>query len=333
MQTVLSRLRFRHVHIGAESGGPAVHRPLRFGGGVATNGASGLVLMRGSVTITYMDESARQRWVWPPEPQPYYRWGRAAGWTALGSTLLCGILVLAQGFLAPPTPIADSARPVKGPVGTPVVVRLGGSQILYPGLDRDCRWRTLTAAAVTNTEVRLTATYAELPLADCVRFRSAPGFLNRQLNLSPVPINLTTIVDAITGAPVPYLDSSTALGPSGALAGWVSTSSDLRPEASDFGGPGAATLAEVFHGTGESGGPSTDDQLWIIQTRGGWHPPASLVTTPVTVRGRPGRAAPGIIVWSERGMTVAVRWDSMPRPAPGPAVLEAIAANLITGVA
>jgi hypothetical protein len=71
--------------------------------------------------------------------------------------------------------------------------------------------------------------------------------------------------------------------------------------------------------------------LWVVQTTGAWTPPATLARTPVTVRGHPGEAAPGIVVWAERGYVLAIRYDTAPWLVPSTDQLLALAATLIPG--
>jgi hypothetical protein len=57
--------------------------------------------------------------------------------------------------------------------------------------------------------------------------------------------------------------------------------------------------------------------LRIVQvTGGGWNPPSGTVTVPVTVRGHPGQAAAGIVVWTESQETVAVIGGYVPASPP-----------------
>jgi hypothetical protein len=147
------------------------------------------------------------------------------------------------------------------------------------------------------------------------------------------PLGSRSIVDGLTGRRIPAFEESRALRPAATPDGWTNESqSPYGTEVttvSEFGGPDAATLGEVFFdGSWADRGPQ---QLWIVQTTGTWHPPATVVTTPVTVRGHPGRAAPGIIVWPENGLTMAVRWDTDPYRIPRTDQLVAIAATLVPG--
>ncbi len=50
-----------------------------------------------------------------------------------------------------------------------------------------------------------------------------------------------------------------------------------------------------------------DQALWISQVPGGrWKPPDGVTPQPISVRGYPGYAIPGEIVWTERGQLVTV---------------------------
>ena len=123
------------------------------------------------------------------------------------------------------------------------------------------------------------------------------------------PLGDRTLADAVTGQPVAYLAENDLMRPVPPLPGWdVSTPmADVTTRMAYFGGPGAAVAVENFSAVDADGRYGQPGSLAIVQvTHGGWHPPPSTRTSPVTVRGHPGLAAPGIIVWTESGRTIAV---------------------------
>jgi hypothetical protein len=152
------------------------------------------------------------------------------------------------------------------------------------------------------------------------------------------PLGDRRLVDAVTGRTIPCFDQRRALLlPE--VAGWSTwpAPDDFTTNAPYFGGPGAAVLAERLFGVDSRTQSRNGMSLMIVQVAGGgWHPPDGTVTTRVLVRGRAGRAAPGIIVWSEGGHTIAVIGEGQGpaggrqgRPPLPLASLEAIASVLI----
>jgi hypothetical protein len=178
----------------------------------------------------------------------------------------------------------------------------------------------------------LSAYLSAFDLADCDGQAHLPIPFPAEAYLNS-PVGGREIVDALTGLPVPWFDERDAMRIP-PLKEWTGSGSvgDIATFAADFGGAHAATFAMTYRGTGEDATPSPHDRLWIINSKGGaWTPPASTAVTPVTVRGRPGRAAAGIVVWEEGGLTLAVRWDTENRPRPTTEQLVAIAATLMPG--
>jgi hypothetical protein len=147
-------------------------------------------------------------------------------------------------------------------------------------------------------------------------------------------------VDAVTGRAIPCFDQRGALLLPPGAAGWGTSAyepSDYSTDVPYFGGPGAAILADTRLGLYPRTNQASGALLLIVQVAaGGWHPPDGTVTTRVLVRGRPGLAAPGIIVWSEGGHTIAVIGQGPVSASPGAqsrpplplASLEAIASDL-----
>jgi hypothetical protein len=272
----------------------------------------------------------------PEEPQPAgravpgpFRYGCAfAVSLVLGLFLCCG-LTLVQCLAPSPS---GGVRATPGPFTGSVVLSLDGKTLLYANLDAACRHRRIEVAE-SDTKVVLTAEYDTLGLGDCVRnwvYPPEDGF-----TLSAA-VARRSIVDGVTATPVPYFDQRTALRPGAPIPGWPTPSDQpygrVLPAAADFGGPGAAVLAEVFQRPDPANRTPAGQRLWIIQvTGGGWSPPAGTATTAVTVRGHPGLAAAGIVVWTENGRTLAVREDAGPQPLATTAELSAIADALVPG--
>jgi hypothetical protein len=126
------------------------------------------------------------------------------------------------------------------------------------------------------------------------------------------PLGTRSLMDAETGRVVPYFDLRRALslGATPPPIQWRADSTvPWSTAAAPFGGPGAAVLVRSYLGYDPQlpvGSPAVG-QLQIVEVvGGGWHPSAGVVTTPITVRGLPGFAAPGTVVWTEAGMTLAV---------------------------
>jgi hypothetical protein len=136
------------------------------------------------------------------------------------------------------------------------------------------------------------------------------------------PLGDRRLVDAMTGRTIPYFDQGRALLPPQVAGGSRWRAAGFATSAPYFGGPGAVVLAERLLSTNSVIGPGNGMSLLIVQVAGGgWHPPRGTVTTHVLVRGLPGLAAPGIIVWSEAGHTIAVIGEG-PYPAGEPAGIQ-----------
>jgi len=110
---------------------------------------------------------------------------------------------------------------------------------------------------------------------------------------------------------VPFFDQSHGLRLGIGQNRWDAITFDPRvaisTRAAYFGGPGAATMVQTVYGFNPTGRTLIRGRVQIIQVAGGgWHPPSTTATTPITVRGLAGLAAAGIVVWTESGLTVAV---------------------------
>jgi hypothetical protein len=264
--------------------------------------------------------------------------------------VVCGVLVIRQVLGGGQAIQAEALAPITGSVA----VLSDGVTIVYSDPDGLCRTEDLTA---TETPARVMLALSERdslgrygcagfgrpgPVSPAVLVGAMPGGpgypVKAQLHS---PLGHRRLVDAVTGRVVPSIDQDGALRLAPA-AGWVPMSvlDDVTTSVPFFGGPGAAVLAENFIGLGPRTRQPDGATLVIVQVAGGgWHPPARTATRKVLVRGRPGLAAPGIIVWPEAGRTIAVigqgpapRLPGPPSRAPLPlAALLAIAASLTRG--
>jgi hypothetical protein len=272
----------------------------------------------------------------PAEPPPRtvpgrYRYGCAVAVTVVLSLFLCCGLSLVQclapNFQAPPP---SSAVPTA--FTGPVLLGLDRVTVSFPLLDAGC-WHRSIELTQDDQRVVLSASYTRLGLVECDRAARVPEMGSIRLD---APLGSRSIVDSATGAVVPYFDLRTALRPRQPIPDWPATPNapygELSVTAPDFGGPGSAVLVESFVRSATVNGQPHDDRLRVIQvTGGGWNPPSGTATTPVTVRGRPGRAATGIVVWSEGDRTLAVQAETYPHPPLSTDQLVAIAATLVPG--
>jgi hypothetical protein len=234
------------------------------------------------------------------------------------------------------------------PITGSAAVLSDGVTIVYSDPSGLCRMHDLSA---TETAGRVALSLTESQRLDdlgCAGFASGPaqagqgspnGFeATTNVTLSS-PLGGRPLVDAVTGRAIPCFDQRGALLlPQ--VAGWVTPGYGPGNYSTDvpyFGGPGAAILAETRLGLDPGAYQVSGALLLIVQVAGGgWHPPDGTVTTRVLVRGRPGLAAPGIIVWSEGGHTIAVIGQGPASASPGAqsrpplplASLEAIASDL-----
>jgi hypothetical protein len=265
------------------------------------------------------------------------RYGCASVLTIFVAVLICSGLVLARcagavngGGQAHP---ATTPRPLTGSA----VLRADGVSVTYTDPDGTCRDPVLTATEAAD-QVKLSLTESDAGLANCVRPNQAPWFQGASSSVRlAAPLGSRSLVDALTGNAVPYFDERRGLRLPPSQTEWRNASGPpddgIASAAAYFGGPGAAVMVQTLWGQDPSEPTITNAQLQIIQVSGGgWHPPPGTVMTPVVVRGHPGVAAAGIIVWTESGTTVAVTGrGSSPATAPPfiPAGLPLLTAELI----
>jgi hypothetical protein len=244
---------------------------------------------------------------------------------------------------------AESTVPITGSAA----VLSDGVTIVYSDPNGLCRTEDLTATE-TSARVVLSLSGSErLDDLGCAGFGTGgpagspggPAMGGNPASTATVtlgsPLGDRRLVDAVTGRTIPCFDlRGGLLLPR--MAGWSQwpAPDDFTTNVPYFGGPGAAVLAERLFGTNPGTFVRNGMSLMIVQVAGGgWHPPDGTVTTHVLVRGRPGLAAPGIIVWSEGGHTIAALGEGQApagesggvqsQPPLPLASLEAIARNLI----
>lgn len=202
------------------------------------------------------------------------------------------------------------ARPGKSMASAPTAVAITGSlaigaddRTLIYSAHAGCRTAALSATE-TSSSVVLSLSESDAGLGDCVA------------GLSPEPVAISTLLgdplrgrpvnDAVSGRRVPYLAENDAPRPRMPVAGWTTIvqgdpMAGVTTGMAYFGGNDSAVLVENFQRIGGQGRLAV-----VLVSNGGWHPPAGVAVQPITVRGHPGRAASGIIVWTESGRTVAV---------------------------
>ena len=257
------------------------------------------------------------------------RWWRLGQATLL---VIVAVVISCCGFGANalrPRPISTATTTdVTAPITGSVVLGADGHTIYYTDSDGACG-RTSLAADQLDNGTRLSLHYDAS--SSCLFKDELLPMVTAQLAL---PDLAQPIVDASDGHTIPAFRQYGALHPSHLPSGIVSSNTSLYGEigsaAATFGGAGSATMTETFADTGSVTSPSSRTLLWIVQTTGAWTPPAGIVPTSITVRGHPGRAAPGIIVWPEDGVTVAIFWTfGRALPAPSTASLVTIADDLV----
>ena len=267
--------------------------------------------------------------------------------TALVVTVVLVIMHWAGGGQGGQQPgQAESPMPITGSAA----VLSDDVTIVYSDPNGLCRVESLTATE-TPTRVVLSLSGSErLDDLGCAEFGTggpagSPGgpAIGNPAGTAIVtlgsPLGDRRLVDAVTGRTIPCFDQRGALLLP-RVAGWGTLAYEPGNYSTDvpyFGGPGAAVLAERLSGFDSRTSQPNGKSLMIVQVAGGgWHPPDGTVTTHVSVRGRPGLAAPGIIVWSESGHTIAVIGQGPVSASPGAqsrpplplASLEAIASDL-----
>jgi hypothetical protein len=214
------------------------------------------------------------------------------------------------------------------PITGSVVLSADRHTIYYTDADGPCRRPNLSADD-SGGSVRLSLSYYSPTL--CLRGDDVLPAVTARV---AVPDLLQSFVDAGDGHAIPTFRQAGALHPShlptGLIAGTTSLYGDVGSAAPTFGGAGSATMTETFADAESAFSPSSNARLWVVQTTGTWTPPAGIAPTTVAVRGHLGRAAPGIIVWREDGVTVAIFWTfARDIPAPSTASLVAIANDLV----
>jgi hypothetical protein len=234
---------------------------------------------------------------------------------------LCGVLVVGRVLGFPGTPIPSAtAEPIAGSV----VLLSDGATIAYTDPNGTCRGPVLTPTE-SPTRVSLALSETDVGIADCVRTFPVLDPYALEVPLA-APLGSRQLVDAMTGNPVPYFDQRRGLHLVFGVGSVWTAASELQDglvatDSPYFRGPGAAIMVEEMNHYERQNDTAMITVLQIIQVSGGgWHPPPGTVTTPVTVRGHPGLAANGIIVWTEAGMTVALQGYG---PSPMPTLLTA----------
>jgi hypothetical protein len=258
----------------------------------------------------------------PAPPAGRGREGTALGCAAGTLTVLVGILVCAglvlMGCAHTVTSTLqgggnDDTTPVA--VAGSAVLRTDGITLLYEDPTGPCRSPKLTATE-SDAQVTLTLTESDLGLVNCVRFPRADPLMVRLA----APLGTRTLLDALSHRVVPVFTERQALIPH-RLPGWQPgpnqvTLGTLLP---GFGGGDAAVLVQYFTRTTYGLAPAW---MAVVEVaHGGWHSPTGQPTVPITVRGQPGQATDGLIVWSENGYTVAVTGAENPAAPAGSASL------------
>lgn len=237
---------------------------------------------------------------------------------------LAGSAFIIWQWLRPQLAEPAAAVPIVGSV----VLLSDGRTIVYTDPNGLCYSGSL-AARQTRTEVVLSLSEtAVMGAFACAGFRSLPvsaldpagAILRPEPGIVPVPpyplgyrlsspLDHRRIVDALTGRTIPCFDERTAFTLARDKARWTpaQTAFEVSTSAPYFGGPGAAVLVSYFSGFDALTHRPDGTWLTIVQVSGGgWHPPSWTVTRGVVVRGHDGLAAPGIIVWTEAGRTIAI---------------------------
>jgi hypothetical protein len=267
----------------------------------------------------------------PPGEAGYARRERSLRFGQATLLVVIAVVISCCGFganaLRPRATSAATATAGTAPITGSVVLGADGHTIFYTDADGGCRQASLSADQ-PGDGIRLTLSY--YASASCLCDALLPTVTARV----SVPDLSQPIVDAGDGHAIPTFRQAGALHPShlptGIVADTTSLYGDVGSAAPTFGGAGSATMTETFPDTESAISPSSNARLWIVQTTGTWTPPAGIVPTTITVRGHSGRAAPGIIVWPEDGITVAIFWTfGRAMPAASTAALMAIANDLV----
>ncbi len=245
------------------------------------------------------------------------RYGCATIFTIVGTLFLCCGLVCVQcaPYLAPQGDATDSR--IVTVTGT-VLVSEDGRSLTMSAPDTDCADHELIAIEYPDRVV-VHGIDRAVPLTMCTH---APGYQPPESVTSPVPdpVGGRSIVDSQSGRFLTPVDERHLYRFRGLPPVWNAPATATAVP--DFTGP---TVAHAYRRTDGAA------LLWLVQTTGTWAPPATVVRTPVTVRGHPGLAGPGIVAWVENGYTLAIRWDTEPYHLPTTDQLLALSATLVPG--
>ena len=269
----------------------------------------------------------------PPGEAVYARRERSLRFGQATFLVVIAVVISCCGFganaLRPQATSTPTATSGTAPISGSLVLGADGHTIYYTDADDTCRQPSLSADD-SGGPIRISLSYYYSPTSCLGGDHLLPTVTARVA----VPDLLRPFVDAGDGHAIPAFQQAGALHPShlptGIIADTTSLYGDIGSAAPTFGGAGSATMTETFADTQPAFSPSSSARLWIVQTTGTWTPPTGIAPTAITVRGHPGRAAPGIIVWGEASVTVAIFWTfARGRPAPSTASLVAIANDLV----
>jgi hypothetical protein len=258
------------------------------------------------------------------------------------ASLVGGALVIMQ-WLRPQPAGHSAAVPAAVPVAGSIVLVGGGQTIEYSDPNGMCHGENL---AVRQTPTEVVLSLSQTGPNYCTGFRFGPSQSAPAPALDPAaailpshpdipaalpyaieyilrsPLGNRRLVDALTGKTIPCFDERTAFGLVGDQARWapLALTNEVSTSAPYFGGHGAAVLVTNYVGFDVRPHRRNWELLAIVQViGGGWHPPPWTVTRRVVVSGHHGLAAPGIVVWTVAGRTVAVVGQGPPQRQPGAA--------------
>ncbi len=246
------------------------------------------------------------------------RYGCATIFTIVGALFLCCGLSCVQctPYLATQQfQVVDSTVPLSGTV----LVSADGRTLTASPAATDCLDYEMSADVRADRVVLRAVGHPRVlgPCANRDRYWPAAASLTATLH---DPVDSLSIVDGVSGRPLTRVDERQLYRfPD---PGFVWVKAGQVASVTDFTG---TTVAQGF------GRNNDTARLWVIQGTGTWAPAATVVRTPVTVRGLPGEAAPGIVVWHEHGYLLAVRWDTEPYQLPPTQQLLALAGQLRPG--
>ncbi len=260
---------------------------------------------------------------------------RSAAFISVGLFVLA-VLVSCCGFSAQgmrdgdTTTITTPPSPTAATISGSVVLAANGTTLRYTPPWLGC------GNLNERTEDQQTGVTVSISVA------ISPCDLSRAKIESPVsydiPLNTPLadrpVIDAVGGQTVPVFREQGALHPPKLPAGAQPGSpyGIVASRASGFGGPGSATMSSAFPMVPSQPGTSAP-VLLLVQTTGAWLDAGGVTTKPVTVRGRRGLIAPGILVWQEAGQTCAVVWQMPVGLTPPPAATLVTFANALVRTA